>query len=283
MEKGESAFSPQDRIGQLTMRNLDIIDTRDKLLLYVEDRRAVAGDRAPNCRSSRPRLEQSVRTRTHRPTRSAVLRNAIIDARVMRQQTSAAAEQAASRQSVIDAAWNIVLAAAAGAEGAAHANQSAAFALDDDGRLRPAERDNPGAVIAWRPGAGWEPVLPADDPRHALIDLYLPICSATRERPMTVGHLGQSLDGFIATHAGESQLRRPARRTSCTCTACARSPKRWSSARARSRPTIRSSRRATCRVRVRCASSSIRPGGSTITTRSSATTPPRPCTCVRDR
>jgi argininosuccinate synthase len=35
MEKGESAFSPQDRIGQLTMRNLDIADTRDKLLIYT--------------------------------------------------------------------------------------------------------------------------------------------------------------------------------------------------------------------------------------------------------
>jgi argininosuccinate synthase len=34
MEKGESAFTPQDRIGQLTMRNLDIEDTRDKLLTY---------------------------------------------------------------------------------------------------------------------------------------------------------------------------------------------------------------------------------------------------------
>ena len=36
MEKGESVFSPQDRIGQLTMRHLDITDTRDKLLLYVK-------------------------------------------------------------------------------------------------------------------------------------------------------------------------------------------------------------------------------------------------------
>jgi argininosuccinate synthase len=27
MEKGESSFTPQDRIGQLTMRNLDIADT----------------------------------------------------------------------------------------------------------------------------------------------------------------------------------------------------------------------------------------------------------------
>jgi argininosuccinate synthase len=35
MEKGASAFSPQDRIGQLTMRNLDLEDTRDKLQTYV--------------------------------------------------------------------------------------------------------------------------------------------------------------------------------------------------------------------------------------------------------
>src|SRR5665811_921539 len=36
MEKGESMFTPQDRIGQLTMRNLDIADTRDKLFTYVK-------------------------------------------------------------------------------------------------------------------------------------------------------------------------------------------------------------------------------------------------------
>jgi argininosuccinate synthase len=34
MEKGEATFSPQDRIGQLTMRNNDITDTRDKLVAY---------------------------------------------------------------------------------------------------------------------------------------------------------------------------------------------------------------------------------------------------------
>jgi len=36
MEKGESHFSPADRIGQLTLRNLDIADTRDKLRVYGE-------------------------------------------------------------------------------------------------------------------------------------------------------------------------------------------------------------------------------------------------------
>ncbi|MBM4383095.1 MAG: argininosuccinate synthase [Deltaproteobacteria bacterium] len=35
MEKGEEVFfTPQDRIGQLTMRNLDIVDTREKLGIY---------------------------------------------------------------------------------------------------------------------------------------------------------------------------------------------------------------------------------------------------------
>src|SRR5207237_9869011 len=35
MESGESAFTPRDRIGQLTMRNLDITDSRDKLFVYA--------------------------------------------------------------------------------------------------------------------------------------------------------------------------------------------------------------------------------------------------------
>ncbi len=36
MEKGEGLFTPQDRIGQLTMRNMDIADTREKLGVYTD-------------------------------------------------------------------------------------------------------------------------------------------------------------------------------------------------------------------------------------------------------
>jgi argininosuccinate synthase len=36
MEKGEGMFTPQDRIGQLTMRNMDIADTREKLQVYSD-------------------------------------------------------------------------------------------------------------------------------------------------------------------------------------------------------------------------------------------------------
>ena len=51
MEKGEGAFTPQDRIGQLTMRNLDIVDTREKLFTYVK-----AGLLAPAVGSELPHL-----------------------------------------------------------------------------------------------------------------------------------------------------------------------------------------------------------------------------------
>jgi argininosuccinate synthase len=51
MEKGEAFFTPQDRIGQLTMRNLDITDTRDKLMTYVK-----TGLIAPSLGSSMPML-----------------------------------------------------------------------------------------------------------------------------------------------------------------------------------------------------------------------------------
>jgi argininosuccinate synthase len=36
MEKGQEYFTPLDRIGQLTMRNMDIADTREKLMVYTE-------------------------------------------------------------------------------------------------------------------------------------------------------------------------------------------------------------------------------------------------------
>jgi argininosuccinate synthase len=54
MEKGASTFSPQDRIGQLTMRNLDITDTRDKLLIYMRN-----GLLAPAAPSGVPLLSDS--------------------------------------------------------------------------------------------------------------------------------------------------------------------------------------------------------------------------------
>jgi argininosuccinate synthase len=54
MEKTDSAFSPRDRIGQLTMRNLDITDTRDKLGIYSQ-----AGLLIQSSESALPKLKSS--------------------------------------------------------------------------------------------------------------------------------------------------------------------------------------------------------------------------------
>ena len=59
MEKGASSFAPQDRIGQLTMRNLDIADTREKLLTYVKTGLLRASEDSPL-----PRLAERRRPRS---------------------------------------------------------------------------------------------------------------------------------------------------------------------------------------------------------------------------
>jgi len=64
MEKGEAFFTPQDRIGQLTMRNLDIVDTRDKLLTYAK-----TGLIAPSASSGLPQLRDGSSTDEPEPAK----------------------------------------------------------------------------------------------------------------------------------------------------------------------------------------------------------------------
>lgn len=118
-------------------------------------------------------------------------------------------EAAASVQqhgSAASAAWSLLRAASALAEELDRSGLPRFFAEGGREGPRPLPSDGSGAMLAWRPGRGWESRLPPDDPRLELLNLYLPICSATTARPITVGHLGQSLDGFIATPSGDSQF-----------------------------------------------------------------------------
>ena len=109
------------------------------------------------------------------------------------------------RESDSDRSWRIVRAAADAAARTSDANQLAAFTIDIDGALRPVPIGDSAALLLWQPGSGWLTTLAATDACAPAIDLYLPVCSSTAAHPITLGHLGQSLDGFIATHAGESR------------------------------------------------------------------------------
>lgn len=99
-------------------------------------------------------------------------------------------------------AWALAHAAAK-AVGSFDAGHPRRFALASGG-LHELAADDPDAVLAWNPATGWEPALDEDDPNRDLLELYLPISSASLARPITLGHLGQSLDGFIATHSGDA-------------------------------------------------------------------------------
>jgi diaminohydroxyphosphoribosylaminopyrimidine deaminase/5-amino-6-(5-phosphoribosylamino)uracil reductase len=100
-------------------------------------------------------------------------------------------------------AWALAYAAAK-AIGTFDAARPGRFTLAATGALQPLAFDEPTADLIWNPARGWESALAPDDARRDLLELYLPISSATAARPITIGHLGQSLDGFIATPSGDS-------------------------------------------------------------------------------
>ncbi|HZF31570.1 MAG TPA: RibD family protein [Gammaproteobacteria bacterium] len=68
----------------------------------------------------------------------------------------------------------------------------------------PLGRDVDRPWLLWHPGSGWAAGAGAPQDALALLDLYLPLCGAAADRPLTIAHLGQSLDGCIATGSGDS-------------------------------------------------------------------------------
>jgi riboflavin-specific deaminase-like protein len=121
------------------------------------------------------------------------------------QYSTNAASNGGSIQTTHDDVWNLLRAAARAAEGLAEKSTACAFGLTDDGQLIELPWDHPAAILIWQPQIGWESRRLPHASGQALLDLYLPVCSATPKQPTTIGHLGQSLDGFIATPTGESR------------------------------------------------------------------------------
>ncbi|MBL4634307.1 MAG: RibD family protein [Kofleriaceae bacterium] len=60
----------------------------------------------------------------------------------------------------------------------------------------------PDAPRAWLPLKQCQ----ISSPAQAMLDLYMPLLSAPMDEELVVAHLGQSLDGRVATHSGNSQF-----------------------------------------------------------------------------
>ena len=81
------------------------------------------------------------------------------------------------------------------------------FSLGLDPRGQPVVTPaaDPAALIDIASDGTWIARAPFDEAGAELLDLYLPMALACRSRPLTVAHLGQSLDGRIATTNGASR------------------------------------------------------------------------------
>lgn len=115
------------------------------------------------------------------------------------------AGRAAALDPVANAAWNALLAAGAWATARGDGtDQPVAFSIGPDGGLVQVPAASRHAWLKWSPAGAWSVTAFTPAAARALFDLYLPVCAASPRRPVTIGHLGQSLDGFIATGSGDS-------------------------------------------------------------------------------
>jgi riboflavin-specific deaminase-like protein len=134
------------------------------------------------------------------------------------------ARSAASDDEQRAAAWTVLRAAAAASRelGAAaepqgkrageHLNElnehrapaESVLAVDGAGVRSVSVRDRAAAWLLRDAAGRWSVGPAAPAAAQPLLDLYAPICAASSRRPLAIAHLGQSLDGYIATGSGDS-------------------------------------------------------------------------------
>jgi riboflavin-specific deaminase-like protein len=102
-------------------------------------------------------------------------------------------------------AWTLIELLANRAKAGAPLAAPATFCMGDDGTVTE-NRGSEGAVLVVRPDveAPVEARFDLDPVTRQMLDLYLPLCVGRHSAELVVGHLGQSLDGQIATASGAS-------------------------------------------------------------------------------
>ena len=108
------------------------------------------------------------------------------------------------RAGAADSAWRALLSAARWTREAGRLDPPEALGTDPAGTVCTTAADSGAVLLVREQDGGWThgPAVPAG--AAAMLDLYLPICNARAGSTLTVGHLGQSLDGYIATDSGDS-------------------------------------------------------------------------------
>lgn len=103
-----------------------------------------------------------------------------------------------------DVAWLAVLAAATMIRLGRAPTHRKGFTFDPRAGLVAIDSGGGEAWLRFHPASGWAPADGCDPEVRDLLDLYLPLCGCGPSGVQLVGHLGQSLNGCIATQSGDS-------------------------------------------------------------------------------
>lgn len=104
-----------------------------------------------------------------------------------------------------DVAWRLLRALAAAASREVPAPDDAGLALDEHDELMLVPEGRGLITLRADSPHGFETTV-ASEAGRALLDLYLPLCVGERAASLVVAHLGQSLDGRVATVTGASRF-----------------------------------------------------------------------------
>jgi diaminohydroxyphosphoribosylaminopyrimidine deaminase / 5-amino-6-(5-phosphoribosylamino)uracil reductase len=104
-----------------------------------------------------------------------------------------------------DAVWRLLQALAGVASNGAPILDGP-IALDETGVPRSVAREDGWISVCTDREEAWEPLLPIDDAARELLDIFAPLCVGPGSAHLVLAHLGQSLDGRLATVTGSSQF-----------------------------------------------------------------------------
>lgn len=103
-----------------------------------------------------------------------------------------------------DAAWRVVLAVKTHWRNTVdRSNARVRVAADGAVTVSPNSRSQAPALVV-EPDGTWQCMRPLTADAGQVFDIYLPLCAPDPARMTAIAHLGQSLDGRIATHTGNS-------------------------------------------------------------------------------
>jgi diaminohydroxyphosphoribosylaminopyrimidine deaminase/5-amino-6-(5-phosphoribosylamino)uracil reductase len=102
-------------------------------------------------------------------------------------------------------AWSLLQALARAAT-RGQAVRSGPVSLDAQGETRADAHGRSAIAVDPEAEVGWAPLAAVDDPARLLLDLFVPLCCGADAEAMVVAHLGQSLDGRLATVTGSARF-----------------------------------------------------------------------------